>query len=70
MMYAGLEAYSVGRLQWRLIDREHGIVRLEPGTTKNDSARIFPFGELLPELCDVMNRQWEVTKQIEQERDQ
>ena len=55
-------------LQWRQIDRERGIVRLDPGTTKNDSGRIFPYGELLPEFCDVMERQWEVTKQIEQER--
>ena len=55
-------------LQWRQIDRERGIVRLDPGTTKNDSGRIFPYGELLPELSEVMERQWEITKQVEQAR--
>ena len=59
---------EVLRLQWRQIDREHGIVRLDPGTTKNDLGRMFPYGELLPELCDVMERQWVDTKQIEQAR--
>ena len=55
-------------LQWRNIDHEAGLVRLDPGTTKNDSGRVFPYGELLPELCDVMERQWTLTKEVEQER--
>jgi integrase len=34
-------------LQWNQIDFESGEVRLEPGTTKNDEGRIFPFAVLL-----------------------
>ena len=37
-------------LQWHQIDFSAGIVRLEPGTTKNDEARVFPFS-VLPELA-------------------
>lgn len=34
-------------LQWRQVDLTAGTVRLDPGTTKNDEARVFPFtGEL------------------------
>lgn len=55
-------------LQWRQIDRGAGIVRLDPGTTKNDAGRVFPYGDLLPELRDVINDQWTATKRIEQAR--
>jgi integrase len=41
-------------LQWRQVDFEAGIVRLEPGTTKNDEARIFPFTR---ELRVILERQ-------------
>ena len=30
-------------LEWAQVDFAAGIVRLEPGTTKNDEARVFPF---------------------------
>ena len=30
-------------LEWSQVDFAAGIVRLEPGTTKNDEARVFPF---------------------------
>lgn len=34
-------------LKWPQVDFTAGFVRLEPGTTKNDEARVFPFtGEL------------------------
>jgi integrase len=36
-------------LQWRQVDVAAGTVRLEPGTTKNDEGRVFPFA-VLPEL--------------------
>jgi integrase len=32
-------------LQWPQVDLKAGVVRLEPGTTKNDEARIFPLTE-------------------------
>lgn len=41
-------------LKWPQVDFKAGIVRLEPGTTKNDEARIFPFTE---ELCGLVEGQ-------------
>ncbi len=32
-------------LQWSLVDFKAGIVRLDPGTTKNDKGRVFPIRE-------------------------
>lgn len=51
-------------LQWKQIDWTAGTVRLEPHTTKNDEGRTFPFG-VLPELADVLQRQWEHTKALQ-----
>jgi integrase len=53
-------------LEWRQVDRQAGIVRLEPGRTKNDCGRVFPYGDLLPELRDVIEARWAETKRIEQ----
>ena len=49
---------EVVRLQWRQIDRTAGTVRLDPGRTKNSDGRIFPYGDLLPELRDTIEEQW------------
>jgi integrase len=51
-------------LQWKQIDWTAGIVRLEPGTTKNDDGRTFPFA-VLPELADMLKKQWEQTKALQ-----
>ena len=51
-------------LQWRSVDREAGILRLDPGTTKNRDGRVFPYRDLLPELRDTMVNQWEVHRQL------
>ena len=53
-------------LEWRQVDLQAGKVRLEPGTTKNREGRIFPFGDALPELRDVLEEQWRRTKAVEQ----
>jgi len=53
-------------LQWRQVDFGAGTIRLEPGMTKNDEGRIFPF-TMLPELADLLRSQWERTKAIQQE---
>lgn len=53
-------------LQWKQIDWTAGTVRLEPGTTKNDEGRVFPFA-VLPELADMLKRQWEHTKTLQRE---
>ncbi len=39
-------------LQWRQVDRQAGEVRLEPGTTKNQAGRVFPFTDALRTLLD------------------
>lgn len=53
-------------LQWKQVDLHAGAVRLEPGTTKNDEGRLFPFS-VLPELADVLTQQWEETKALQVE---
>ncbi len=54
-------------LEWRQIDFDSGMVRLEPGTTKNKEGRVFPFS-VVPDLADVLARQWELTKALQVER--
>lgn len=51
-------------LQWRNIDWKEGEVRLDPGSTKNDSGRVFPMTPDLHELLKIQrirseeNTQW------------
>lgn len=47
-------------LEWKQVDFSAGTVRLEPGTTKNDEGRVFPFA-VLPELADLLREQWALT---------
>jgi site-specific recombinase XerD len=51
-------------LQWRQVDFNAGIVRLEPNTTKNDEGRVFPF-DALPELAALLREQRERTTAVE-----
>ncbi len=51
-------------LQWRQVDFKAGIVRLEPGTTKNDEGRVFPFA-VHPALEALLRRQRERTVAFE-----
>jgi len=60
-------AYRVGwrvseliNLEWRQVDRQQGIVRLETGETKNDEARTVYLDN---ELMQVFNKQWEDRKE-------
>lgn len=50
-------------LQWRQVDFEVGTIRLEPGTTKNDEGRVFPFKDF-PALAGVLQAQWEQTQEV------
>jgi integrase len=44
---------------WERVDRKEGIVRLEPGETKNQDGRtLFMDAELL----EAINKQWEIRK--------
>lgn len=50
-------------LQWRRqVDFVAGVVRLEPGTTKNREGRLFPF---TPELRAVLETQWATTTDLQ-----
>ena len=51
-------------LQWSQVDLDAGVMRLEPGTTKNNDARVFPFAAL-PELCELLIRRRAITDSIE-----
>lgn len=51
-------------LRWSQVDFRAGEVRLEPGTTKNDEGRTFPFS-VLPPLGDLLRRQRERTTDVE-----
>jgi integrase len=51
-------------LTWAQVDFEAGLVRLEPGTTKNDEGRTFPFAAL-PEFEALLRRQRERTSALE-----
>jgi integrase len=52
-------------LQWRQVDRKGGVVRLEPGTTKNSEGRTFPYRDLLPELRDTIEAQWKTHEELQ-----
>jgi integrase len=53
-------------LQWHQVDLRAGIVRLDPGTTKNREGRSFPFG-MLPELRDLLEDQRAATTILERQ---
>jgi integrase len=59
---------EVKGLTWRQVDFEAGVVRLEPGTTKNDEGRTFPFAAL-PRLEALVRAQRERTSALEREQD-
>jgi integrase len=54
-------------MQWPQVDFRAGEIRLEPGTTKNDEGRIFPFA-VFPALEIVLRRQRERTELVQQAR--
>ena len=54
--FTGWRKSEVLGLRWHQVDFAAGTVRLEPGTTKNDEGRMFPFGEF-PELNALLVRQ-------------
>jgi integrase len=53
-------------LQWHQVDLRAGIVRLDPGTTKNREGRSFPFS-MLPELRDLLEEQRAITTVLERQ---
>ncbi len=53
---------EVKNLQWRQVDFKIGRVVLEPGTTKNDEGRNFPFTLELRELLEAQWKEYEALK--------
>ena len=53
-------------LQWHQVDLHAGIVRLDPGTTKNKEGRTFPFSAL-PELRELLEERRAVTTILERQ---
>jgi integrase len=64
----GWRKSEVLSLQWRNVDLEAGVVRLDVGTTKNDRGRVLPYGDALPEMRTLLEAQREMTRAIERER--
>lgn len=54
-------------LTWAGVDFAGGVIRLEPGVTKNREGREFPFAAL-PPLADLLREQRERTSQLEREK--
>jgi integrase len=63
----GWRSGEIRSLQWRQVDFLAETVRLEPGTTKNDEGRTFPF-EAFPQLRQLLKDQRERTSALERER--
>ena len=53
-------------LQWSQVDLDHRIVRLEPGTTKNDESRIIP---LVADVLLTLNQQKETRDALYPDRE-
>ncbi len=65
--FVHLTGWRIGEakgLTWRHVDFDAGTVRLEPGTTKNDEGRTFPFAAL-PRLEELLRAQREHTSALE-----
>jgi len=61
--FAYLTGWRIGEIRsptWAQIDGDAGVVRLEPGTTKNDEGRTFPFRGY-PRLTALLARQLDRT---------
>ncbi|MCH8269180.1 MAG: site-specific integrase [Acidobacteria bacterium] len=52
-------------LQWQQIDWDSRTIRLEPGTTKNDEGRVYPFAQY-PDLENILRFQRERTVLLQQ----
>lgn len=67
--FAALTGWRKGEvlpLQWSAVDFEAGVVRLAPGTTKNDEGREFPF-RALPPLAALLEERRAKTRALERE---
>ena len=69
LAFTGWRAGEAMALRWTDVDFEAGVVRLEPGTTKNGGGREFSFGAFR-ELTELMQDQRAHTTAVELEHAQ
>ncbi|HVH08411.1 MAG TPA: tyrosine-type recombinase/integrase [Gemmatimonadales bacterium] len=67
--YTGWRKGEIRGLTWANVDFAAGVVRLEPGTTKNDEGREFPFA-VLPPLRSLLEQQRERVRTVEHQTGQ
>jgi integrase len=67
MYWTGWRDAEVKGLEWRMVDRKAGVIRIE--NSKNDEPRTIPYAALSA-LRDVIASQWERTKEIERKTGQ
>jgi integrase len=67
LYFTGWRAGEALGLTWAGVDFAAGVVRLEPGTTKNREGREFPFAAL-PPLADLLRAQRDLRSAVERKR--
>ena len=68
--FAYITGWRIGEIRsltWAQVDVDACVVRLEPGSTKNDEGRTFPFGHH-PRLAALIVRQGERTLPLQKQR--
>jgi integrase len=58
---------EIPRLEWRQVDFRGGVIRLDPGSTKNDEGRVFPFAGY-DSLARLLRDQRERAEAVERTR--
>ena len=67
MEFAYLTGWRMGEvidLQWKQVEFKAGVIRLEPGSTKNRDGRTLPFG-VLTALVDLLKNQQNHTSRVQ-----
>jgi integrase len=54
-------------LEWRHVDRRAGVIRLDPGSTKNRDGRVLPYRSI-PELEALIEERWAAKSLLEASR--
>ena len=58
LFWTGWRLNDALKLEWRQVDRNHGTIVLERGTTKNKAGRVLPY-RAMPELDAIIEAEWE-----------
>lgn len=55
--YTGMRLGEIKKLRWSNVSLVDGQIRLDPGTTKNDEARVIPLMGELPQMLKILRQQ-------------